>query len=86
MSGACVTVTVFGLPVAPFAVIVMEAVRDDEDVLAEKLQVMGPELIPLLPDVIVSQLPDVTSAVQDIVPVPVLDTLKPVEPASLDTF
>ena len=35
-----------------------------------------PELVPLLPDLIISQLlADVTAAVQVIVPVPVLDTL-----------
>jgi len=50
------------------------------------LQVMVPELLQLTPDVIDSQLPpDVTAAVQGIVPSPVLDTLNVVVPASLAT-
>jgi len=47
---------------------------------------MVPVPVPLAPDVIESQLlPDVTVAVQGIVPVPVLDTLKVVAPASFVT-
>jgi hypothetical protein len=84
---ACVTVTLTGLPVAPLAVTVMVAVREEEDVLAEKLQPMVPELLPLTPEVIESQeLPEVTAAVQGIVPVPVLETLKEVVPALSVTF
>jgi len=48
---------------------------------------MVPELAPLAPDVIESQsLSGVTSAFQDVVPVPVLETLNVVVPASLVTF
>ena len=85
--GACVTVTSTGLPVALLAVTRIVAVRLVVEVLAVKLHVMVPELLPLAPDVIESQLPpDVTAAVQGMVPAPVLDTLKLVEPVSLDTF
>ena len=43
---------------------------------AGKLQLMVPESVPLAPDVIESQLPpDVTAAIQGIVPVPVFETL-----------
>ena len=65
----------------------MVAVRADELVFAVKLQLMVPELVPLEPDVIESQLPlDVTAAVQGMVPAPVIETLNIVVPASLVTF
>ena len=64
----------------------MVAVRDEALVFAVKLQLMVPELVPLSPDVIVSQLPpDVTAAVQGMVPVPVFETLNVVMPASFET-
>ena len=53
--------------------------------IAVKLQVMVPELVPLSPDVIVSQLPDITDAFHVMVPVPVLETLNVVVPASAET-
>ena len=84
--GAWVTVTSWGLPVAPVAVTLMVAVRADELVFAVKLQLMVPELVPLEPDVIESQLPlDVTAAVHVIVPVPVFETPNVVLPASFET-
>ena len=47
---------------------------------------MVPELVPLAPDVIVSQvLAGITAAVHGIVPVPVLETLNVVVPASFET-
>jgi len=50
-------------------------------VLAVTLQFMVPELVPLAPDVIDSQLlPDVMTAVQGIDPVMVFETLKEVVP------
>jgi hypothetical protein len=59
----------------------MVAVRDVAPVLAVKLQLMVPELVPLAPDVIVSQLlAGVTAADHDIVPVPVFKTLNVVAP------
>jgi hypothetical protein len=80
------TVTSTGLPVAPSAVTRIVPVRVDVPVLALKLQLIVPELLPLSPDVIESQLPpDVTAAVQGMVPVPVLETLKVVVPASFAT-
>jgi len=83
---ACVTVTSLGLLVAPVAVTRMVAVRAEVLVFAVKLQVTVPELVPLAPDVIVSQLLDVvTAAVQAIVPVPVLATLNVVVPVSFET-
>jgi hypothetical protein len=64
----------------------MVAVRADVLVFAVRLQLIVPVSVPLAPDVIESQLlPDVTVAVQGIVPVPVLDTLKVVVPASFVT-
>jgi hypothetical protein len=64
----------------------MVAVRAEVLVFAVKLQLTVPELVPLTPDVIVSQLPPaVTAAVQGIVPVPVLETLNGVVPASFAT-
>jgi hypothetical protein len=83
--GACVTVTSLGLPVAPVAVTRMVAVRDEVLMFAAKLQLIVPELVPLAPDVIVSQLPSVTDAPHVIVPVPVLETLNVVVPASFAT-
>jgi hypothetical protein len=84
--GACVTVTSTGLPVAPVAVTRMAPVRDEVLVLAVKLQLMVPELVPLAPDVIDNQLlPDVTAADQGMVPVPVLETLNVVVPVSFAT-
>lgn len=48
---------------------------------------IAPELVPLEPDVIDSQLPpDVTAAVQFIVTPPLLDTVNEVVPVSLTTF
>ena len=83
---ACVTVTSTGLLVAPAAVTRMVAVRDEVLVFAGKLQLMVPELVPLTPDVIVSQLlAGVTTAVHGIVPIPVLETLNVVVPVSLET-
>ena len=85
-ASACFTVTSTGLPVAPVAVIRMVAVRDEVIVLVVKLQLMIPASVPLLPDVIESQLfPDVTVAAHDMVPVPVLETLKVDVPVSLET-
>ena len=84
---ACVTVTSTGLLVA-VAVTRTVAVRDEVLVvlgIAVKLQVMVPELVPLSPDVIVSQLPDITDAFHVMVPVPVLETLNVVVPASAET-
>ncbi len=83
---ACVTVTSLGLPVAPDAVTRIVPVCADVLVLAVKLHVIVPELVPLAPDEIKSQLsPEVTVAVQGIVPVPVLETLNMVVPASFET-
>jgi hypothetical protein len=85
--GACVTVTSLGLPAAPVAVTRMVAVRTEMPVLAEKLQLMVPELVPLAPDVMESQVPpDITAAVQGIVPPPVFETLKIVAPDAAITF
>ena len=82
----CVTVTSTGLPDAPDAVIRMAPVLDEVLVLAVKLQLMVPELVPLAPDVIDNQLlPDVTAADQGMVPVPVLETLNVVVPVSFAT-
>ena len=79
--GACVTVTSWGLPVAPIAVIIIVPMRTDVPVLAVRLQLMVPEFVPLAPDVIESQLlPVVTAAVQSMVPEPVFDTLNDVVP------
>ena len=83
--GCCVTVTSLGLPVAPVAVTRMVAARDEVLVLAVKLQLIVPELVPLAPDVIVSQLPDITDALHGMVPVPVLETLNEVVPTSFAT-
>ena len=83
---SCVTVTSFGLPVAPVAVIRIVPVREVVVALASKAQAMVPVSVPLLPDVIVSQLADTTSAVHGMVPVPVLDTANVVVPATLITF
>ena len=75
-----------GLPVAPVAVTRMVAVRADELAFAVKLQLMVPELVPLSPYVIESHLlAGVTAADQSMVPVPVLETLNVVVPASLAT-
>ena len=64
----------------------MVAVRAALLVFAVKLHVIVPELVPLAPDEIKSQLsPEVTVAVQGMVPVPVLETLNVVAPASLAT-
>ena len=83
---ACVSVTSTGLPVAPVAVTRMVAVRAEAPVFAVKLQLMVPELAPLAPDVIKSQLlTGVTAAVHGMVPVPVFETLNVVAPAALAT-
>jgi hypothetical protein len=64
----------------------MVAVRADELVFAVKLQLTVPELVPLTPDVIVSQvLAGVTAAVHGMVPVPVFETLNVVVPVSFET-
>ena len=64
----------------------MVAVLADVLVFAVKLQVIVPVSVPLAPDVIESQLlSDVTAAVHDIVPVPVLETPNVVVPASFET-
>jgi hypothetical protein len=64
----------------------MPAVREDAPVLASNAQVMVPESLPDVPDVIRSQPPpEVTAAVQAIVPVPALDTLREVDAASFAT-
>jgi hypothetical protein len=81
----CVTVTSLGLPVASVAVTRMVATLVEAPVFAVKLQLIVPELIPLAPDVIKSQLPDITDADHDMVPEPVLETLKAVVPASFVT-
>ena len=44
-----------------------------------------PEFVPLAPDVIASQLPEVIAAVQLMVPIPVLETLNDVVPAFFPT-
>jgi hypothetical protein len=65
----------------------MVAVLSDVLVLAVKLQLMFPALVPLAPDVIESQLlPDVTAAFQGMVPLPVFETLKDVVPDVSLTF
>jgi hypothetical protein len=63
----------------------MVAVRDEVLVLAVKLQLIVPVSVPVVPDVIVSQLPDVTDALHVMTPVPVLETLNVVVPASFAT-
>ena len=79
--------TSIGLPVAPDAVIRMPAVRDDAPVLAVYTHAMVPASVPLVPDVIDSQLsPAVTAAVHGMAPVPVLETLNVVVPATLPTL
>ena len=84
--GACVTVTSTGLPVAPDDVTRMVAVLNEVLVFASKPQLMVPELVPLAPDVIRSQLlAGVTAAVHGMVPVPVFETLNIAVPASLVT-
>lgn len=81
------TITSFGLPVAPVAVTWIVPVRTDVPVLALNAQVIVPVSVPLVPDVIESQVPpDVTAAVHGMVPVPVLETLNDVVPASFTTF
>ena len=56
-------------------------------VLPVNSQFTAPELLPLEPDVMESQLsPDVTEAVHDIVPTPVFDTPKLVVPESFETL
>ena len=76
-----------GLLVASAAVILIVPVREDVSVLAGKLHVMVPALLPVAPDVIDNQLPPViTAAVQAIVPLPVLDTPNVVVPASLTGY
>ena len=82
----CVTVTSLGLPVAPVAITRMLAVRDVVPVLAVKLQLTVPKLVPLAPDVIVSQLPDVTNESHFMAPVSVLATLNAVVPDAPFTF
>jgi len=82
---ACVTVTSFGLPVAPVAVTRIVPVRA-APVLAPKAHVMVPAFVPLAPDVMDNQVPpEVTDAVQGMVPVLPLEMLNVVVPASLGT-
>ena len=84
--GACVTVTSLEPPVAPDAVTRIVPVRTDLLVLAVKLQLIVPELVPLAPDAIASQLSlAVTAAVHCRLPVPALETLNLVIPASFET-
>jgi hypothetical protein len=74
-----------GLPVAPVAVTLIVPVRVTP-LLAVKLQLTVPALVPLEPDMIESQSPpDVTAAVHGMVPVPVLETLNDVIPAPFAT-
>ena len=83
---ACVTVTSMGLPVAPDAVTRIVPVHADVLVLVVKLHEIVPELVPLAPDEITSQLsPGVTVAAHGMAPTPVFETLNVVEPASLAT-
>jgi len=83
---ACATVTSFGLPVASVAVTRIVPVRDAVPAFAEAATVIVPLFDPFEPDEIDSQaLPDMTVAVQAIVPVPVLETEKAVVPAVYST-
>ena len=64
----------------------MVAVRDEVLVFAVKLQLIVPVSVPLAPDVIDNQsLPDIIEVDQRMVPVPVLETLNVVVPASIAT-
>ena len=64
----------------------MVAVRAELLVFAVKLHVIVPESVPIAPAEIKSQLsPEVTVAVQGMVPTPVFETLNVVAPASLAT-
>jgi hypothetical protein len=64
----------------------MVAVRAELLAFAVKLHVIVPELVPIAPAEIKSQLPpEVTVAVQGMVPVPVLETLNVVVPTSFET-
>ena len=79
-------VTSLGLPFAPTAVTRIVPVRA-APVLVVYAHVMFPVFVPLAPDVIDSQVPpDVTDAVHGMVPVPELETLKVVVPASFVTY
>jgi hypothetical protein len=76
-----VTVTSFGLPVAPVAVTRIVPARDDVLVFCVNAAVITPPFVPLEPDWIDSHpLPDVTAAVQAIVPAPAFETLNVVVP------
>lgn len=80
------SVITLGLPAASTAVTRMEPVRDVALVLAVKLQVMVPESVPVVLDVISNQvLPDVTWDTHFMVPVPVFDTANVVDSAALFT-
>jgi hypothetical protein len=73
--------TSFGLPVAPVAVTRIVPVRDDVPVFCVNAAVITPPFVPLDPDWIESHdAPDVTAAVQAIVPVPTFETLNVVVP------
>jgi hypothetical protein len=62
------------------------AVRAELLAFAVKLHVIVPESFPIAPAEIKSQLsPEVTVAVQSMVPVPVLETLNVVVPTSFET-
>ena len=64
----------------------MVAVLAELLAFAVKLLMMVPELVPLVPDEIANQLPpDVTAAVHSMSPVPVVETLSVVVPASFET-
>jgi len=64
----------------------MVAERDVAQKFAPKLHLMVPVLVPLVPDVMVSQDPDITLAYQGMVPVPVLETAKSVVPCVAATL
>lgn len=83
--GAWVTVTFSSLH-APVAVTLIVPVRDSGLVLASNEHMIVPALVPLTPDVIRSQLlPEFTDAVQGVDPLPVIEALNVVVPASFAT-
>ena len=76
------TVTSFGLPVAPGAVTRIVPVRE----VVPEFRVKAAVIVPLAADWIHSHVPpDMTNAVQAIVPVPVFVTVNVVGPASAET-
>ena len=81
MVPTCVTVTSLGLPVAPGAVTRIVPCRVDVLMFWVNAAVIVPLSVPLEPDWIDNQLlPEMTEAVQLMVPVPVLETEKVVRP------